>query len=139
MRLASLARQPPHHVRLGKSPHHQPAHRHPLKKSRKAKPALPTQNNMVTSSSGNKLYTLYHTKVLSRPRRFSDLSQDNRCVHITSHSETLRNLCHVVSGTRIFSHPGQVTFKFTQRDPSTFARDDGESLTALHRRHDRDH
>ncbi len=78
-------------------------------------------------------------KSLGRPRRFSDLSQDDWCAHITSHSETLRNLCHVVSGTRIFSHPGQVTFKFTQRDPSTFARDDGESLTALHRRHDRDH
>ncbi|MGB9155712.1 MAG: hypothetical protein WCB20_04415, partial [Chthoniobacterales bacterium] len=53
--------------------------------------------------------------------RFSDLSQDDWCAHITSHSETLRSLCHVLSGTRIFSHPGQVTFKFTQRDPSVRA------------------
>ena len=54
---------------------------------------------MVRSSSGNKLYTLYQTKSLGRPRRFSDLTQDDRYAYISSHCETLRNLCHVVSGT----------------------------------------
>jgi hypothetical protein len=50
-------------VRLGKSPHHQPAHRHPWKKVAQGQACATPQNNTITPSSGNKLYTLYQTKV----------------------------------------------------------------------------
>src|SRR5207244_753925 len=92
--------QVPYHVRLGKSPHHQPAHRHPWKKSRKAKPAPPRKITRSRRPAETNYILFTKQKSLGRPRRFSDLTQDDRCAHITSHCETLRNLCHVVSGIR---------------------------------------
>src|SRR6476660_9884446 len=72
-----------------------------MEKSLKAKPAPP---HKITRSRppAETNYTLStKQKSLGRPRRFSDLTQDDRCAYVTSHCETLRNLRHLVSGTRI--------------------------------------
>src|SRR4029077_328520 len=64
----------------------------------------PTPPCKITRScpSAETNYTLStKQKSLGRPRRFSDLTQDDRCAYVTSDCETLRNLRHLVSGTRI--------------------------------------